>query len=189
MKKDHAMCDLETLGLTPGCSMLSIGAVYFDQTSGELGDEFYCTILRSSCLEHGLYEDPGTVEYWAKNAAKSEVHASFMKACEDPAVSYTLPDALEQFNEFIRGGQSVKVWGNGADFDNGILRAAYHHAKVKPAGSWHMFNGRCYRTIKQLFPSQKLQARQGTHHNALDDAKSQAVHLIQLAQAGKLVLS
>ena len=67
--------------------------------------------------------------------------------------------------------------GNGADFDLPILAAAY--AAVGLSVPWKPYNGRCYRTLKNLAPVVKL-ARPGTHHNALDDARTQAVHAIKL---------
>ncbi len=74
---------------------------------------------------------------------------------------------------------------NGADFDQPILICGYRAAGVKQG--WTAYNGRCYRTIKNLFPEPKL-VRQGDHHHALDDAKSQATHLIELVKAHGLVL-
>ena len=184
----HIMMDLETLGTEPGCAILSIGAVYFDPASAELGSELYTLVHRPSCLAVGLHEDAGTIAFWKGQAAKNPVHQKFLDDCEMETVAYALPSALEEFNRFVQLGTKVKVWGNGADFDNAILRAAYRAAGVKPAGSWAKFGGRCYRTIKNLYPAQKLTARQGTYHNALDDAKSQAVHLMQLAAANGLKL-
>jgi exodeoxyribonuclease VIII len=69
--------------------------------------------------------------------------------------------------------KSVRVWGNGSDFDNAILACAYK--AVEQPVPWQFWNNRCYRTIKNLFPSIKM-IRGGVHHNALDDAKSQARH-------------
>jgi len=71
------------------------------------------------------------------------------------------------------------VWGNGADFDLPILAAAYKAAGGPPP--WKPYNGRCYRTLKNLAPSIKLE-RQGTHHQALDDAVCQAKHLIKIVE-------
>jgi exodeoxyribonuclease VIII len=44
---------------------------------------------------------------------------------------------------------------------------------------WRHWNDRCYRTVKSLYPDVKLE-RVGTHHNAVDDAESQARHLIAM---------
>lgn len=44
---------------------------------------------------------------------------------------------------------------------------------------WDFWNDRCYRTIAAMHDRRRFQ--QGVHHNALDDAKSQVEHLIQIA--------
>jgi len=69
------------------------------------------------------------------------------------------------------------VWGNGASFDNAILANAYHKTHLDLP--WQYYNNRCYRTIKNCYPNIKL-SRAGTLHKALDDAKSQAMHLIEI---------
>ena len=67
------------------------------------------------------------------------------------------------------------MWGNGAEFDNVILSQAYKN--VEKEVPWQYYNNRCYRTVKNLFPHIEME-RVGAHHNALDDAKSQAEHLL-----------
>lgn len=167
------MVDLETLGTVPGCAILSIGAVFFDPNTGKLGSEFYEVVSTESCLELGLHTDPGTIEWWSKQ--KPEAQKVVQEAKEPTALH--LRDALEQFNAYLATQKGVRVWGNGADFDNPILAAAYKAAGVKQG--WLPYNGRCYRTIKSLFPNNKAE-RGGIYHNALDDAKTQAQHLIAL---------
>jgi len=186
----HIMMDLETLGTEPGCSILSIGAVYFDPVKEELGSEMYVLVHRPSCTAYGLWEDPSTINFWEGQAAKNEVHKKFLADVMMETIAYTLPKALVEFNQFVAlGSGAVRVHGNGADFDNAIMRAAYRAAGVKPTGSWAKFGGRCYRTVKNLFPDVKMQIREGVHHNALDDAKNQALHLMTIVKAKGLTLS
>ena len=72
---------------------------------------------------------------------------------------------------------SIGVWGNGASFDNVILSESYYRAAIlRP---WPFWKDRCYRTIKTIYPDVEL-VRSGTHHNALDDARTQAEHLIAI---------
>lgn len=181
---EHVMVDLETLGTVPGCSILSIGAVFFDPLTEKLGDEMYAVILRQSCLEAGLHEDKDTLAWWSRQSPEAK---RVLAEAEMETVAYPLLKGLEEFNTFCKLGKKTKVWGNGADFDNPILVAAYHAVGSKQG--WAPYNGRCYRTVKNLFPQQKLVGRTGTHHNALDDAKSQAAHLIQLVQMNGITLS
>jgi len=44
---------------------------------------------------------------------------------------------------------------------------------------WYFWNDRCYRTMKSLYPQIPME-RDGVHHNALDDAISQARHLMAI---------
>ncbi len=74
-------------------------------------------------------------------------------------------------------GQKLRLWGNGASFDNAIVRHAFRQCgNHLPIEYW---NDRDMRTILGFYPS-TLQAQyrkdtliSGTHHNALDDSKYQ----------------
>ena len=171
---ENIMVDLETLGKRAGCSILSIGAVKFDLDG--LGEGFYVTVNRLSCKEAGLFEDPDTISWWDRQSDEAKV---ILKQVEEPAALH-LQEALDKFAAFI---SKEKIWGNGSDFDNAILYACY--AAVDKEVPWKFWDSRCYRTLKGLFPDVKL-ARVGTYHNALDDAKSQALHAIEIMKEKKL---
>ena len=171
---EHVMIDLETLGRRAGCSILSIGAVAFDPAKG-LGEELYVVVNRQSCVDAGLHEDQDTLDWWEKQSQNAR---TVLQQSAEPG-SLVLADALTQLTEYLDqfGAKKAKVWGNGSDFDNAILTACY--ASIGKNIPWEFWNNRCYRTLKSLKPQIKM-ARQGTYHNALDDAKSQALHAIQL---------
>ena len=61
--------------------------------------------------------------------------------------------------------------------DNVILRSAYQRRRIEPPWLW--WNDRCYRTVKALHRDVPFE-RLGTHHKAIDDAISQAQHLIRM---------
>jgi hypothetical protein len=156
------MLDLETLGTRPGSVILSIGAVAFDPKTGELGAEFH---------ERVSVESSGsTVGWWLKqsDAARAGIAPSFEGGL-------SIKDALLQFDLYLYrvGLDDTKMWGNGASFDNALLSDAYAICGVKQV--WKFYNDRCYRTLKNLYPEIKME-RTGTHHDALDDARSQALH-------------
>jgi hypothetical protein len=179
----HIMLDLETLGTVPGCVGFSIGAVVFDPHAQKLGSEFYTVINVDSCLDRYLREEEDTKKWWAGQSDEAKV--ALLEA-RDPTVSVPLVEALENFNGWQRAqalSKNIRMWGNGADFDNPILRVMYDAAGIKPYANG--FGGRCYRTLKNLdelfgpaFAFTKVE-RTGTHHNALDDAKTQAIHLME----------
>jgi 3' exoribonuclease, RNase T-like len=174
---EDIMLDLETLGTAPGSVVLSIGAVEFDPDTDRLGREFYIVINQQSSLNAGLVTDASTVEWWGKQSR--EAQRVLYATTENNGESLAL--ALSLFSDFVAPcGKSVRIWGNGSDFDQPILTAAYN--SVSQAAPWKFWNNRCYRTIKSLRPEIELQ-RIGTYHNALDDAKSQAVHLTRILKA------
>jgi 3' exoribonuclease, RNase T-like len=179
----HVMVDLETLGNKPGCKIMSIGAVVFGPSG--LGAEFYMRIQRKS--QGLLIEDPDTMEWWSKQSpeARAEIFGD-----DEARDAMPLGFVLFEFNEFLervsnkdaKGNFDTHLWGNGADFDNAILQVALSAMDLEP--SWKFWNNRCYRTLKGLYPGIKLN-RAGTHHNALDDAKSQAEHAVRILFQGK----
>lgn len=164
------MLDLETLGTVPGCGVVAIGAAHATQ-DGYILDRFYTVVSRESCRAYGLREEAATLDWWHKQSP--EARAILSPAQQAGAAS--LVEALDAFNVFLRRcGTHVEIFGNGSDFDNAILNAAAMAAGVKLA--WPPFGHRCYRTLKMLTPHVRME-RTGTHHNALDDAISQAGHL------------
>lgn len=166
------MLDNETLGNGSNSAIVAIGAVKFDTTTGELGEEFYQLIHPESCAKAGLVIDASTVLWWLKQS--EEARAAFA----DESEMAPLAQALERFTDFCGGpSNGLRIWGNGADFDNVILANAYKAVGMTPP--WQFFNNRCYRTVAALRGSIKRN-RFGTHHNALDDAKTQAQHLIEI---------
>ena len=187
MRLVHIMLDLETLGVVPGCVGFSIGAVEFHPERNELGSEFYVVIDVESCRDHYLREEEGTKTWWAKQSP--EARTALEHALSGNALR--LVNAMVQFDDWLRGltndRRNIRLYGNGADFDNPILACMYDASGVSPfLPAW---GGRCYRTLKNLhellgdaYAAPKLE-RQGTYHNALDDAKSQATHLMEIVAA------
>jgi hypothetical protein len=162
------MLDLETMGNVPDAAIVSIGAVRFDEM---LRDEFYENITLKSCNETGLTVDADTVSWWMQQSPEA-----FSYLQENPI---HLLAALTKFSDWV--GRNAEVWGNGASFDNVILSSAYRAAGLPQP--WKYWNDRCYRTMAALHPGVK-RPDFGTKHNALDDAKSQAIHLIGILRNG-----
>lgn len=167
-----AMLDLETLGTKPYSPILAIGACAFrpDQV-GPIEDAFYQAVTLESCLDLGLRPSADTILWWMDR--EPEARAVF----KDP-LAVTLPLALDAFTDWLNS-RPLKLWGNSAAFDCGLLAAAYTACgKVVP---WEFYNERCYRTLKKLSGADGIPlARVGTHHNAVDDALSQAYHLMAI---------
>lgn len=169
------MVDLETLGRNPYAPILSIGACAFTFDDEPIADTFYVAIDIASSIDLGLRPDGDTIKWWAK-----QEEAARSRAFNDPdAVS--LPLALDAFTEWMHS-RPVDVWGNSARFDLGLLEAAYKACRKEVP--WEWWRECCYRTMKRLPGAKQTPLeRFGTHHNALDDAISQAVHLRKLYRA------
>ena len=171
---NHVMVDIETLGTRPGDCILSIGAVWF--TADEIKSKFYVTIDSNASREAGFKAQRSTVEWWEK---QNEVARTAAFRGELSPVS-----AFKQFGMWLPA--EPVIWGNGANFDNALLSAGYRILALEQP--WKFWNDRCYRTIKNLFPDVDFH-RVGTYHNALDDAESQAQHLLAIVNAKGLTLN
>ncbi|EER7717133.1 3'-5' exoribonuclease [Escherichia coli] len=168
----HLMIDLETMGKNPDAPIISIGAIFFDPQTGEMGPEFSKTIDLETA---GGVIDRDTIKWWLKQSREAQ---SAILTDEIP-----LDDALLQLREFIdenSGEFFVQVWGNGANFDNTILRRSYERQGIPCP--WRYYNDRDVRTIVELGKAIDFDARtaipfEGERHNALDDARYQAKYV------------
>jgi hypothetical protein len=179
---DPIMVDLETLGTSPNSVILSIGAVKFDPDTRSISDRFYVVIDKNSCLLNGLTVDPETQKWWdgQKDEAKvvlrqAEGVDTFTTLDGHIRAAVSLDEALDEFGEFAHWNSCV--WGNGSDFDNAMLQEAYK--KIGRKQPWAYWNNRCYRTMKNMIKDVKFE-RVGTYHNAVDDAETQAFHLMDI---------
>jgi exodeoxyribonuclease VIII len=169
------MLDLETMGTSTDAAIIAIGAVEFDAELCQLGERFYQVVDLQSSVDLGGVIEPSTVMWWLQQS--DEARAAVRSGGVHIAV------ALMAFTRWLgeRAQQDeVRIWGNGANFDNVVLANAYRRAQHQLP--WRFFNDRCYRTVKALRKDIKLE-RSGTHHNALDDAISQAQHLLAIMGA------
>lgn len=170
---DHIMLDLETMSTEANAAIIAIiaiGAVKFDPELGVLGQEFYCTVDLASSMNRGGSVSSSTILWWLQQSDEAR------KKVTEPGQD--LLEALFAFRTFVGNDNPyVCMWGNGAAFDNVVLATAYKRVGITPP--WRFYNDRCYRTLKNLFPAVPME-RVGTHHNALDDAKSQALHTIAI---------
>jgi len=164
----HIMLDLETMGTNHNAAIVAIGAVQFSMPDGFI-DRFYRPISLQSSVDEGLEISPKTVLWWLKQS--SEARELFNS---DAA---TLKAALHDFSSWIDDGSEYLIWGNGVDFDNSILANAYDKCRMETP--WKFYNNRCYRTISEMHPDVKME-RIGTHHNAVNDAESQANRLFYI---------
>ena len=173
----HLMIDLETMGKNPDAPIISIDAIFFDPQTGDMGPEFSKTIDLETA---GGVIDRDVIKRWLKQSREAQ---SAIMTDEIP-----LDDALLQLREFIdenSGEFFVQVWGNGANFENTILRRSYERQGIPCP--WRYYNDRDVRTIVELGKAIDFDARtatpfEGERHNALDDARYQAKYVSAIWQ-------
>jgi 3' exoribonuclease, RNase T-like len=166
------MIDLETLGTAPGSVILSIGAVAFAEGMEEADWATFDSgpiDVAGSRRFHGLRIQEGTLAWWLKQEPEA---AQLLVAALENGTSPT--QALGAFVRWFPP-QGARMWGNGSDFDNVLLRVAFDAASV--TCPWSYSNNRCYRTLKRAFENVPPPEFQGVKHDALADALHQTRHL------------
>ena len=178
----HLMVDLETMGNKSNAPIVSIGAVFFNPNTGNTGAEFYTAVSLESSMLLGGVPDAGTIIWWLKQSPEARSAIAI-------ADTITLIDALELFSDFISensdAGSDVQVWGNGASFDNVILRSSYDRADIECP--WKFWNDRDVRTMTELGKAIGINPRydipfDGDMHNALSDARHQVKYVSAIWQ-------
>lgn len=173
MSKTHVMIDIETLGTCHDAALLSLGAVKFNPCGDGITEAFYIRIDPASCEHFGLSIEANTVAWWMH-----EDRAEARKALA-ATEAIDLPSALDGFSQWF-GPESLPVWGNGATFDNVIVRSAFD--AIGMPCPWKFWHDRCFRSFKNLAkalaPPKVLMPESAVDvaHHALYDAHLQALH-------------
>ena len=133
-------------------------------------------------MDQGAKPDGDTILWWLKQSAEAR-----SAICTDD--THNIDEALYELSDFISRNSDnpryLKVWGNGANFDNVILRTAYERAgRICP---WQFWNDSDVRTMvllgKQLgFDPKHNMPFDGVAHNALADAHHQAKYVSAIWQ-------
>ena len=179
----HLMVDMETMGNGPDAPIVSIGAVFFDPSTGNTGAEFYQVVSLESSMSFGMKPDASTIQWWLKQS--SEARSAILV---DEAMG--LRESLELLADFIaenaaNGSHTVQLWGNECSFDNVILRRAY--ALTDTPFAVPFWNDRDVRTMVELGKSVGINPRfdipfEGDMHNALSDARHQVKYVSAIWQ-------
>ena len=159
----HLMLDLETLSVAPDAVILTLGAVQFDPFGKGVIDELYIRIDldEQETLKRSI--DPSTIDWWAKQ------NPEIMEEAFSPDNRIKLTDAVDQFHRFTQGCN--RFWSHGAVFDLMIMENLYRQLN-KPF-PWKFWDLRDTRTLFDLGFNPDMP--KGSLHNALEDAKRQAI--------------
>lgn len=173
------MIDLETLGTEPGAPVISLGAVFFDLKTKQLGNSFYMVLDVSEQIKRGRKPDGDTIKWWMtqEDAAKKVFHEKAKPA----------ELVLQMFIDwYATGGGTPRVlpvkdrafvWGNGSTFDISIMENLFRDYEL--ALPWGYNKAMDVRTFKRFMGKGEQIKKSGTAHNALDDAISQANYVME----------
>lgn len=169
------MIDTETMGLPPTGALVSIGAVFFDLETRTLGPEFLRTINLATAVRDGGAFTPSTVMWWLGQSDEAR------KAIRFGGID--IRNALADLTAFIGEHsriEDVRPYGNSSGFDLTIVGGAYERAGMKTP--WYFGRERCFRTIRNMYPAVIYDPEEKGEgaHNALADAKFQALHLFKI---------
>lgn len=168
------MLDLETLDNVSSSCILSVGAVECNLTTGEIGEEFYRVVDLKDQINQGFTIDGEMIYWWFKQS--DEARLALVVEGRIPVKTLCL-DFHRWVSYLDAPNEKIRLWGNGACFDNAIIRGTFKKCEVEfPIEFW---NDRDMRTIVGFYPRQlqhiwkHANYREGTHHTALADARHQ----------------
>lgn len=174
---NHVMIDLETLDTGSNSVILTISAVQFDLNTGKLGKEFEIGVYIDQQKDNGGTISENTQKWWdlPDQAEARKVLASIM--------THPVDTVLKEFNIWLVGlNQSlndIKLWGNGATFDNVILRNLYFREKVP-----FILPFWCDNDVRTLVTLANGDTREykftGTKHKGIDDCKHQINYCVDM---------
>lgn len=171
------MVDIETLSTKPNAVILSLGTVVIGNTLEVIPEfSYYKVFNRNGQKERHI--DINTVEFWMKNISMYPI------ATEN---SSFLSDSLWQFNSWLgevsksleTNLNEIEFWAKGSDFDFVILKDAYESFCIPVPWAYNAV--RDLRSILKWVPKTCYTPKEENKeaHNALGDAKFQAMQLIQ----------
>ncbi|MBI0277290.1 3'-5' exoribonuclease [Hafnia alvei] len=181
---NHVMIDIETLGTGTNAPVASIGAVFFEPSTGCTGARFYVRVNAENDELNGAVASVATFKWWLKQSA--EARAELLDENALP-----IWEAMQQLNEFLSENavpedlKWLQVWANSPAFDCSILRAAYVRADTECP--WKFWNERDCRTMVEIgkvigFNPKHDLPFSGERHNALADAVHQAQYISHIWQ-------
>jgi exodeoxyribonuclease VIII len=171
LKVADVVVDLETLGRGPGCQVLEVGAACLLPDGGVQQFQAHPSLFDQKRL--GLTVDPATLLWWMGPdlvQARAEVLVGHRG---EGSEARPLDSVLTAFEGFLRTvgpatNREVKLWGNGASFDLGILGALYDAAgRPRP---WKFWAERDLRTLLEFGGKQVFERVPGTEHIGRYDA-------------------
>lgn len=171
--------DLETASLKPNAAIVQIGA-YCNQTRVGFNHRISLASYPTVDSADKFHVDADTLDWW--KLQPEDVRAYVFGGTD------TIIDALKAFYRYVTSQAAshsvtfngVRMWGNGAAFDNVILTNAYNSCGLKQP--WSYRGDMCLRTLRNLARDSNLPINVDSvqPHNALYDAMAQAETLASI---------
>jgi exodeoxyribonuclease VIII len=158
----HLMVDLETLDTKTSATILTLGAVRFDPWTNAPMKELYLRVDIDSQDRLGCTVSDDTIKWWGQQNTEVKEEAF------NPLNRVPIHEVMNQFHALAWG--CSHFWSHGATFDLMILQNIYD--KLERAYPWNFWEMRDTRTLFELAdPDMPTDSK----HNALEDAKRQAI--------------
>lgn len=188
-KYTDVMIDIETLGTSPGAPIMEIGAVVFNANTDFISKKytFRSTLDSEAQIRDGFISRKDTIDWWQRT------NPSLYKGLRSSSKDYK--KVAEDFEKWFKKIDSkyspVRLWGNSARFDIGILEAFYKKIRGNSFEPfWSSWNERCVRTIFNIDSGVRPTIKfEGTPHDPIDDATHQIKVLQAIIKKHKLVIT
>lgn len=159
----HLMVDLETLDVKPTATVLTLGAVRFDPFTDAPMKELYLRVCIDSQDKLGCTVSDDTLKWW------NQQDTDIMEEAFDPRDRIPIHEVMNQFHALAWG--CSHFWSHGSTFDIMIIQNLYDKLE-RGSYPWNFWEVRDTRTLFELAdPNMPQNAK----HNALEDAKRQAI--------------
>lgn len=173
------MIDFETLDTKPSSIVLSLGMVEFAPGIGGapmVSNEQYWVFEQPSQIYNKRTQSASTIEWWKK---QSPAARQILDDVNDPTKVSDTDMVLQEVAAILKAAETSiskpTIYANGPTFDNMILASLYESYGLRQP--WTFTKDRCFRTVQSDAYDMGIRVnhpRQGTAHNALDDARHQA---------------
>lgn len=169
------MIDIETLSTNSNGLVISISAIEFDLMTGNIGREFETGLKLKDQIAKGAVIDIDTVMWWLDQS--KEAQKSLLSLVDEFHVEIALDNFNIWLDELECKNKNIRLWGNGATFDNVIVRNLYErHGITFNLPFW------CDRDVRTLVDLADIQTKDykfdGIKHNGIDDCLHQIKYCV-----------
>lgn len=160
----HIMIDIEALGTSRDCVIVSVGATRFNLDTGHIIDREYWELNMRQQQKKGRTVDSDTIQWWSKQSEFT------MKALQSNNRTAIL-EFIKEFNQFIQG--KCFYWAKGTNYDLEIIGDLYKLYEQRPPFKYSKWVDA--RVFYMLGKKLKIlpDAENEVIHNALADAEFQ----------------